>query len=74
MPSLGEIPVDAATSPSEESALDNACVVRGGSSGMFRSTEAVSPVLMIWLTLLAMYFVNCIADHLAVQKKILQCT
>ena len=33
------------------------------------SSEAISPVLMIWLTLLCMYLVNSAADHLAVGNR-----
>ena len=38
----------------------------GSSCSVFCASEAISPVLMIWLTLLTMYLVNCTADHLAV--------
>ena len=35
-------------------------------TSLMSSSEAISPVLMIWLTLLCMYLVNSAADHLAV--------
>lgn len=35
-------------------------------SVLLESDDVISPVLMVWITLLSMYFVNCAADHLAV--------
>lgn len=36
------------------------------SNSMFHASDAISPVLMIWITLLGMFLVNATADHLAV--------
>lgn len=41
--------------------------ISNSSGSMFCASEAISPVLMIWITLLTMYLVNCTADHLAVR-------
>eukprot|EP00210_Caulerpa_lentillifera_P006894 g6591.t1 len=37
-------------------------------SVLLGTDDVISPVLMVWITLLSMYFVNCVADHLAVRE------